>query len=56
MLPAFAICVMMLGVLERDGLWVALGGVIGLVSLAIVASVVIAAVKLLALLVAQAFG
>lgn len=56
MLPAFAVCVMMLGVLERDGLWVAIGAVIGVGSLAIVASVVIAAVKLLALLIAQAFG
>lgn len=56
MLPAFAICLLALGVLERDGLWVMIGAVVGVGALALVASVVVAAVKLLAFLVAQAFG
>lgn len=55
MLPAFAVCLLALGVLERDGLWVIIGSVVGVASLAIVASVVFAAIKLLAYLISQAF-
>lgn len=56
MLPAFAICLLALAVLERDGLWVLIGGAVGVAALAVVASVVIATVKLLAFFIAQAFG
>lgn len=45
MLPAFAICLIALGILERDGVWVAVGTLVGLVSLFIVAGVVYALVK-----------
>lgn len=56
MLPAFAVCLLALGVLERDGLWVIIGALTGVVALAIVSSVVIGAVKLIAFLIAQAFA
>lgn len=56
MLPAFAICLLALGVLERDGLWVLIGAVVGVAALAVVASVVIAFLRLMAFFIAQAFG
>ncbi len=45
MLPALAICLIALGVLERDGVWVALGILVGIVALTIVAGVVYALAK-----------
>lgn len=56
MLPALAICLIALGVLERDGLWVAIGTVVGLVSLFIVAGVVYALIKSTIYLMLNAFG
>ncbi|NNU82170.1 hypothetical protein HMH01_17165 [Halovulum dunhuangense] len=44
-IPALAICVIALGILERDSLWIALGTLLGLVSLLIVVGVVYALVK-----------
>lgn len=40
MLPAFAICLIALGVLERDGLWILLGLMTGVISLIIVSGVI----------------
>ena len=45
MLPALAICLIALGVLERDGLWVAAGLVTGALSLVVVGGVVLALAK-----------
>lgn len=45
MLPALAICVMALGILERDGIWTGLGALIALASLGVVWGVVWAFVK-----------
>ncbi|MCA0270753.1 MAG: exopolysaccharide biosynthesis protein [Proteobacteria bacterium] len=56
MLPAFAICLIALGVLERDGVWVLSGVVIGVVSLVIVAGVVYALIKSAVFVVMNAFG
>lgn len=56
MLPALAISLIALGVLERDGLWVLIGTVTGLVSLFIVAGVVYALIKSTIFLLFNAFG
>lgn len=56
MLPALAICIMALGVLERDGLWVAMGALVGIGSLVIVAGVVYALAKSALFLMLNAFG
>lgn len=56
MLPAFAVCLLALGVLERDGLWVIIGTVVGAVALAIVSGVVFAGIKLLVYLLSTAFA
>lgn len=45
MLPALAICVMSLGILERDGVWTLAGMVIAFASLGVVSGVVWAFVK-----------
>ena len=45
MLPAFAICVIALGILARDGLWLLAGMAIGLLSLVIVSGVIWAFIK-----------
>ena len=42
MLPAFTICVLALGVLERDGVWIAIGHALAIVAVVIVWGVVIA--------------
>lgn len=42
MLPAFTICVLALGVLERDGLWIMIGLVLSVVAVAIVWGVALA--------------
>lgn len=55
MLPAFAISFMALGVLERDGLWVFFGAVMGILSLIIVSGVVWALVKATIFLIVNAF-
>lgn len=56
MLPAFAICVIALGVLERDGLWTAAGVLIGLASLALSGAVAYAMVKAALFLLFNAFS
>lgn len=56
MLPAFAICLIALGVLERDGVWVIGGILTGIASLFIVAGVVYALVKSSIFLLLNAFG
>jgi hypothetical protein len=56
MLPAVAISLIALGVLERDGLWVLIGTVTGVVSLFIVAGVVYALIKSTIFLLFNAFG
>jgi hypothetical protein len=55
MLPAFAICLIALGVLERDGLWVVIGSIIGVMSMVIVAGVVYALIRSAIFLVLNAF-
>lgn len=45
MLPAFAICLIALGVLERDGLWAGLGVAVGTGALALSATVVYTMIK-----------
>ncbi|EEW25305.1 Exopolysaccharide synthesis ExoD [Rhodobacter ferrooxidans] len=55
-LPALAICMLALGLLERDGLWVLLGSVLGVVSLVIVVSVVYGILKTAIFLALNAFG
>jgi hypothetical protein len=55
MLPAFAISLMALGVLERDGLWVIIGVVVGILSLAIVWGVVWALARATIFLIVNAF-
>lgn len=45
MLPAVALCVMAFGILEKDGVWVVLGVLIGIASLFLVAGVLYAIVK-----------
>lgn len=56
MLPAFAICLIALGVLERDGVWVVIGMVTGLISLVIVSGVVYALARSAIFLLVNAFG
>ncbi|MBD9526450.1 exopolysaccharide biosynthesis protein [Paracoccus sp. PAR01] len=56
MLPAFAISVMMLGLLERDGLWAGLGAVLGIVSFAIAVGVVYAMIKAVIFLLSRALA
>lgn len=55
MLPAFAISLMALGVLERDGLWVIIGVLVGILSLVIVSGVVWALAKALIFVIVNAF-
>lgn len=56
MLPAFAICIIALGVLESDGVWVLTGIVTGIASLILVAGVVYALIKSAAFVLMNAFG
>lgn len=44
-LPAFAVCLIALGVLERDGIWASVGAVIGLAALALSGTVAYAMIK-----------
>lgn len=55
MLPALAISLMALGVLERDGLWVIFGVIVGALSMVIVSGVVWALVKTAAFILFNAF-
>lgn len=55
MLPALAISLMALGVLERDGLWVMIGVVVGVLSMVIVSGVVWALAKAALFLIVNAF-
>jgi hypothetical protein len=45
MLPAAAICLMALGILERDGIWTSIGAITGVASMFLVATVVYAMAK-----------
>lgn len=56
MLPALAISLIALGILERDGVWVLIGTAAGLVSLFIVTGVVYALIKSTIFLVINAFN
>ena len=55
MLPAFAISLMALGVLERDGFWVIVGVLVGILSMIIVSGVVWALAKALIFVIVNAF-
>ena len=55
MLPAFAICLIALGVLERDGLWAGLGVIVGLSALFLSATVVYVMIKAALLVLFTAF-
>jgi len=55
MLPAAAICLMALGVLERDGLWVIAGLVTTVVAVALVAGVLVSMVKAAMFVIANLF-
>jgi hypothetical protein len=56
MLPAFAICLIALGILERDGVWVAVGTAVGFGALLLVAGVVYALVKSAIFILVNAFA
>ncbi|MGB8812402.1 MAG: exopolysaccharide biosynthesis protein [Paracoccaceae bacterium] len=56
MLPAFAICMIALGVLERDGLWIATGITIGVLSLVVVSGVIYALFKAAIFVLTNAFA
>lgn len=55
MLPALAICVIAFGILEKDGIWITIGTLLGVVSLFLVAGVIYAIVKTLLFLAVQVF-
>lgn len=56
MLPAFSMCLIALGILERDGLWVVFGLVSSVVALVISAGVVYAIFKAIVFVILSAFG
>jgi hypothetical protein len=56
MLPTFAVCVLCLGLMERDGLCVLCGALLGAVSLVVVAGVVYAMARTVMFLIANAFA
>lgn len=56
MLPAFAVSILALGLLERDGLWVIIGTIIGALSLLVVSGVVWASIKAGLYLLSHAFN
>ena len=56
MLPAMAICVMALGLLENDGAWIVGGLIVAVASTGVVWGVIYAGVKVAALLIIQAIG
>jgi len=55
MLPAFAICLIALGVLERDGLWIVLGLVTGVLAIIVVSGVIYGLLRAVVFLVTNAF-
>jgi hypothetical protein len=55
MLPAFAICMIALGILESDGLWVSIGIAIGIGALIIAWAVVYALIRATIFLIVRAF-
>lgn len=55
MLPAFAVCLIALGVLERDGVWIVAGTIAAFASLLIVYGVVYAMIRTAIFLVINAF-
>lgn len=56
MLPALAISLMALGLLEKDGLWILLGALVGIGSLVIVYGVLFAFAKALIFVIVHAFS
>ncbi|WP_432255511.1 exopolysaccharide biosynthesis protein [Limimaricola sp. AA108-03] len=56
MLPAFAICLLALGVLERDGLWAGIGAIMGVAALLLSAAVVYAMLRAALLILLGAFA
>ncbi|HEY9215589.1 MAG TPA: exopolysaccharide biosynthesis protein [Ancylobacter sp.] len=56
MLPALAICILALGILERDGIWVIAGMIVGVASLGVVSGVIWAFVKAGIYLLKSLFG
>jgi hypothetical protein len=56
MLPATAICLIALGILERDGVWVSAGVITGLASLLLVAGIVYAMAKATLFILLNAFS
>lgn len=56
MLPALAICILALGILERDGIWVLAGMIVGVASLGVVSGVIWAFVEAGIYLVKSLFG
>jgi hypothetical protein len=56
MLPAFTICVLALGMLERDGLWVAIGTLLAVVAVVIVWGVVLALAWSALFVISNVFG
>ncbi|MRX51960.1 exopolysaccharide biosynthesis protein [Paracoccus sp. S-4012] len=56
MLPGFAVAILALGVLERDGVWVIVGTMLGLTSLLVVGGVVWAMIAALVFMIGQAWG
>jgi hypothetical protein len=55
-LPALAICLIALGIMERDGVWVVAGTAVGIGSLALVAGIVYAIAKSAFFLLVNAFA
>lgn len=56
MLPAFAISVIALGILERDGVWILAGSAIGILSMVIVSGVIFAMIKAAVFVVGSLFA
>lgn len=55
-LPALAICLLSLGILERDGLWIIIGTIVSVMSLVIVSGVVYGLAKAAIFIIANAFA
>jgi hypothetical protein len=55
-LPALAVCIFALGVLERDGVWILTGLVVSVLAVGVVASVLYALAKAAIFLIANAFA
>ena len=56
MLPAFAICLLSLGILERDGFWIIVGALTGVLSMFVVSGVIYAMAKAALFVFANAFA